>query len=403
MPDVVIAGGGPVGLFLGILLLQEGVDVLVLEQRSTRSSHSRAIGIHPPALEALASASVADALTAEGVPIRAGRARSCGAEIATLSFDGVSAEYPFVLALPQCRTEEILEARLRHLKPDALLRGVKVNGVYDDGAGVRVAGAVFAQETPEPKDSLEPVQVQEPLVVHARLAVAADGARSLLRTGLGIGTRATDYPDTYLMGDFEEVPHLGAAPGGQRQAVLYLESDGIVESFPLPGTVRRWVVRTRSLTMQPSVAGLVDEIRHRTGVDLDAGTNTMLSAFSVRSRLARRMVNGKTVLIGDAAHEVSPIGGQGMNLGWLDAVELAPLITASLRGTLSGRARGEALALFDARRRRAARIASRQAHLNMMLGRPLPPGAVTARNLLVRGAFGAPAVGRTVARRFTMH
>ncbi len=384
-PDVLIAGGGPVGIFLGILLLQAGVSVRILEQRQVRSGHSRAIGIHPPALQALASAGVADQLIAEGIQIRHGQARSQGQPLTTLSFADASPTYPFVLALPQCRTDDILERRLLELDPNALMRGVRVHSMHDDGAGVLVR----AERSPG-GDAFE---------FRARLGIAADGAKSVLRNRTGVAVRRTDYPDTYLMGDFADP----APRGRERQAVLYLEPDGIVESFPLPDGIRRWVVRTRALVQEPTATGLAAEIGHRTGVAVDPDTNTMLSAFNVRSRLVTQMIHGRTALIGDAAHEISPIGGQGMNLGWLDAADLAPLIVASLHGAITGPARARALAAFDRRRRRAAVVAARQAHLNMMLGRPLPAGALAARNRVLTAAINAGPIGGLVAKRFTMH
>ncbi len=125
----------------------------------------------------------------------------------------------------------------------------------------------------------------------------------------------------------------------------------------------------------------------------------MLSAFDVYRRLAQRFVAGRTVLIGDAAHQVSPIGGQGMNLGWLDATELVPIIRASL---VDGDDVGRELAAFGVRRRRAAATAARQAHLNMALGRPLPRRVLTARNALFGRVNAVPAVHNTIARTFTM-
>ncbi len=384
--DVVIAGGGPVGIFLGILLLQAGISVRVLERRPERSGHSRAIGIHPPALQVLASAGVVDQLVGEGTAIRRGEARSQGRLVATLPFEDVSPIYPFVLALQQCRTDDILERRLLELDPDALVRGVRVLSMDDDGDGVLVR----AHSESGDGGTRE---------FRARIGVASDGAKSVLRDRMGVRVRRNKYPDTYLMGDFADAPE----PGEDRNAILYLEPDGIVESFPLPGGIRRWVMRTRSLEREPTAISLVEEIGHRTGVVLDPTSNSMLSAFEVRSQLAHSMIHGRTVLLGDAAHEISPIGGQGMNLGWLDAADLAPLITASVRSALSGAARGRALAAFDSRRRRAATVAARQAHLNMMLGRPLPARVLAARNRILATVIDAAPVGLAVARRFTMH
>src|SRR5690348_11532481 len=137
--DVLIAGGGPVGLYLAAALLQEGVSVRVFEQRQQRNRHTRAIGIHPPALEALAAVRVASAMVQEGVRIRSGMAVSRGKTVGTMAFDDVSGDFPFVLALPQYRTEQFLEERVLTLDPGAIVRGAKVTGVSDDAGTVTVA------------------------------------------------------------------------------------------------------------------------------------------------------------------------------------------------------------------------------------------------------------------------
>ncbi|MGO4385611.1 FAD-dependent oxidoreductase [Specibacter sp. RAF43] len=381
MVDVVIVGAGPVGLYLGALLLQHGVSVRVLEQRLERSTHSRAIGIHPPALAALAAVGVAPALLAEGVHIRRGEARSGGRVVSGLSFAEASSAGPVVLTLRQARTEAVLEARVRALDPAALVRGVHIAALHDAGSHLSLRASPGAGPNPCRGQSFR-----------GRLVIGADGARSNIRRALGIPTRGRNYPDTYLMGDFPDDGADGAV------AVLYLEPGGIVESFPLPDGLRRWVAHTDALRPEATAAYLAGLIQERTGATVDPAANSMLSAFAVRSRLAARMVRGRAALVGDAAHEISPIGGQGMNLGWLDAAALAPIIVAALGGEPTG----ARLARFERGRLRAARHASWQAGLNMALGRPLPASCLELRNAALAQAFRNPSLRHAVARRFTM-
>ncbi|MEO5780470.1 MULTISPECIES: NAD(P)/FAD-dependent oxidoreductase [Arthrobacter] len=382
MADVLIVGGGPVGLFMAVLLLQQGVDVCVLEQRDAREEHSRAIGIHPPALAALHQAGVAGLMVAEGVQIRRGIAIDAGRTLAEMSFAGVSERFPFVLSLPQARTEAVLELHVRELDAGAVHRGVRLTRLSDVGGRVTIEAA-------SPDGTLR---------FTAPLVIAADGVRSTVRALQGTAVRARDYPDSYLMGDFADGTSFGP------DAALFLARQGIVESFPLPGQARRWVVRLgpgdRATAPADADAGwLARCVRERTGMDIDPAGNSMLSSFGVRSRLARRMVAGRTVLIGDAAHEVSPIGGQGMNLGWLDAAALAPIVAEVLQGCDMA----SALRTFERRRLAAAARAARQAEINMALGRPLAAGLSQLRNRAIGAVASVPAVNSLVARRFTMN
>ncbi|WP_043846307.1 FAD-dependent oxidoreductase, partial [Crystallibacter crystallopoietes] len=333
MPEVAIVGAGPVGLLLGLLLRRQGIDVLLIEQRTTRSGHTRAIGIHPPALAVLDEAGVAPDLIAAGTKITSGLARSGGRELARLDFAAVPGPRQYVLAVPQPVTERVL--RTRFLSAGGrVAEGIRIDSVYDGGSSVALCGH------PTPGSGIEgkqPGAASGSVRFEARLAIGADGAHSAVAQAVGAETTGRKYPDTYFMGDFADTT------GAPDTALLFLEREGIVESFPLPGSIRRWVVRTRRLQTSTVADELAALIKDRTGMHVDPASNSMLSAFSVRSRLVRRMVNGRVALIGDAAHEISPIGGQGMNLGWLDAAALVPIIA----GALGGQPSSAALARFE--------------------------------------------------------
>ncbi|KQO64866.1 FAD-dependent oxidoreductase [Curtobacterium sp. Leaf261] len=397
--DVLVVGGGAVGLLVGAMLAQDGLDVLVVERRGHPPTRSRAIGMHPPGLDALALVDAAEPVLRTAVRVARGVATSRGRTLGTLSFAAASPRWPFVAALEQHRTEAVLRARLLAIAPGALRVGRTVSGIAQRGDRV-VVTTTPTTTTPSPSTTGDPVvdEVEGVEVVEARFVVAADGARSAIRTMLGVPADGRTYPDTYLMGDFHDPTP--TPTGADRAAVVDVGAAGVVESFPLPDGVRRFVAWTPDLVSDSAPATtLAGIVAHRTGVEPDPTTATMTSAFRVHRRIVRRSVTDRVVLVGDAAHEISPIGGQGMNLGWLDAVALVPLLIAAVRtgGTVPVRE----LAAFQGRQLRRARVAARQAEWNMALGRPTSARLLPAREALLRVVL-APPGGRLLANVYAM-
>lgn len=374
---VAIVGGGPVGLLFACMMARAGVGVRVFERRTARPAHSRAIGIHPPALEALDRVGVADAMVRAGVTIPGGRAYAGGRLLGTLSFARLPGAYPFVLSLPQAEAQHRLEACLARIAPGALRRGAPVVGITQDADAVTLRLAGGGRQ-------------------RARLAVAADGHGSEVRDWLGLAFRGRSFPDRYLMADTVDTTPWGP------EAVIFLTGGGVVESFPLPRGQRRWVAAASAAV--PAEFGeraraLERWVWQRVGLRAPAESMTMVSAFGAEVRSPQRWSSGRVVLLGDAAHVLPPFGGQGMNLGWLDAAALAD---ALLRHGIERSSAAEVAAVlraFERARRPAARAAARRAVANLRLGRS---GALAPlRDLAVRVALRPPLAG-VVARAFTM-
>ncbi|PCE14219.1 hypothetical protein AUC47_06210 [Microbacterium sp. SZ1] len=358
--EVMVVGGGPVGLLFATLLVQQGVDAVVFERRGAADTRTRAIGIHPPGLDALDAAGVGAAVRSEALVLDGGEVRSRRRLLAAVSFD---AERP-VHVLAQPRTDALLRARLRELSPEALRTGRAVRSLRDDGREVtaQVEGAEGAFE------------------VSAAVAVVADGVHSGLRRALGAGWRRRPGSAPYAMLDADD-------PEPDRVAVLHCEPEGLVESFPLPGGRRRWVLRQG----RPAAIDAEDfraRIMQRTGIRPPIDPAAQPARFLASQHVVERFAHGRIALLGDAAREISPIGGQGMNLGWSDAVTLADIVGRAPRRRFD-------LEPYARAARRSAVRAQRRSAFYMSMGAPATGTRLVAREALMSALGARPMRGWT--------
>lgn len=389
-PDVAIVGGGPVGLLAGILAVRSGLSCVVLERQSEPWAHSRAIGIHPPALEILSRAGVVEAFLAAGETIVEGVAFAApGRVLGRLDFSTLPSPFPFVLTLPQPSTEQILADALQAQAPGALQRGWDVTTVK---AATAVRPGVWEPPQIEARGPEGTTAVFRP-----RFILACDGKRSHVREQLGLSMTPRAYPYRYLMGDIPVEATSGRILTPQ-QAEIHLAPLGLVESFPLPDGLRRWVAAVSPTEEAGGAESLAAILDHRAGVRVASTQIQLVSAFGTERGLASAPGVPGVLLVGDSGHLTSPIGGQGMNLGWMHAVEGVALAQAVVNGTQDV---GEGVARHGLRIQRRARQVMGRAEFNMRLGQAtMVPGL---RNLRVRLMLSRGPAARKAARQFSMH
>jgi 2-polyprenyl-6-methoxyphenol hydroxylase-like FAD-dependent oxidoreductase len=307
-PEVVVVGAGPTGLMLACELALGGVTTRVLEERADTPNITRAFAVHARTLELLDARGLADQLLSRGVPVY----EIAPAPGAMLDLRELTTRFPMVLIVPQSGTEHILAARAEQLGVE-IVRGAEVVGLAQDGNGVVVDLA--GGDT-----------------VRAEYVVGCDGAHSTVRRLLGIDFVGKQYETHILLADVRLALPPAEPLFGRTSA------EGAVIVVPFGDGWFRAIAWDRLREQAPlaepvTIAEMRDAFDRIAGEDFGMSDMRWSSRFLSERRQARHYRAGRVFLAGDAAHVHSPLGGQGMNTGIQDALNLGWKLAAAAGNT----------------------------------------------------------------------
>ncbi|MBP2474484.1 3-(3-hydroxy-phenyl)propionate hydroxylase [Crossiella equi] len=336
--DVLVVGAGPVGLLLAAELRLGGLSVHLVDRLDEPSTFSKAFGIGGRTLDWFDQRGISDRVPADAHRWPGGHF----AGLPTwLSYERLPTAHRYAIRISQQDTERLLAEHALALGVP-VRRGRELTALSQDADGVRAE--VGGQ------------------VVTARYLVGCDGGRSTVRKLAGIGFPGSTDEGGTLLGDVvltEQPPGIG----------LLRTPTGVVFLAPLGEGLHR-VCPARigeAYSEEPlTLEELRASLRAVLGTDLGAHSPRWLSRMRTNSRVAERYRSGRVLLAGDAAHVHSPTGGQGLNLGFGDAVNLGWKLAA----VLSGAAAPELLDTYQAERRPVAERVLFNTRAQLALNKP---------------------------------
>jgi len=328
--DVLIVGAGPTGLVLALWLTKLGVQVRIIDKTSEPGTTSRALGVQARTLELYRQLDLAEEVVERGYQVPATNLWVKGELQARVQFESIGAgltPYPFLLIFPQDQHERLLIERLEAL-------GVSVE---------RRTELVEFTDRGEQIDARLRTQEGQDETCQASYIAGCDGARSLVRHTIGTGFPGGTYRQIFYVADVE-----AAGPAVNGELNIDLEAD-FLAVFPLGGEGQIRLVGTvrDERTDYPELLKFEDvssrAIEH---LRVDIRKVNWFSTYLVQHRVTEHFRKGRAFLLGDAAHIHSPAGGQGMNTGIGDAINLAWKLAA----VVAGRAPGKLLDSYEAER-----------------------------------------------------
>jgi 2-polyprenyl-6-methoxyphenol hydroxylase-like FAD-dependent oxidoreductase len=315
--DVLVVGAGPTGLVLALWLTKLGVRARIVDKTAEPGTTSRALAIQARTLELYRQLDLADAVVARAREVPAVNLWARGERKARVDFEQVGVgltPYPYLRIFPQDEHERLLIERLGAMGI-SVERRTELVGYRDEGGHV-VAELRHADGGAE--------------TIEAAYIAGCDGARSQVREVMGVGFPGGTYSELFYVADV-------VASGLPIDGELHVDLDeaDFLAIFPLAGERRvRLVGSVRGERAKLGDQLRFDDVSDRAikNLKLTVDKTNWFSTYHVHHRVAQRFRAGRAFLLGDAAHIHSPAGGQGMNTGIGDAINLAWKLKAALDG-----------------------------------------------------------------------
>src|SRR4051812_1600675 len=329
--DVLIIGAGPTGLVLALWLTKLGVNVRIVDKTSEPGTTSRALAVQARTLELYRQLDLTKEVIAQGHKVPAVNLWVRGRRTARIPFENIGSNltaYPFLHIFPQDQHERLLIGRLQAL-------GVTVE---------RRTELIRFAESPDGVTAYLRGPDGEEHQCESRYIAGCDGARSVVRETIATGFPGGTYRQLFYVADVQ-----AAGPAINGELHIDLDEADFLGVFPLAGQGRARLIGTvrderaehpDTLAFHDVSTWAIEKLK------VKVGTVNWFSTYHVHHRVTLHFRKGRALLLGDAAHIHSPAGGQGMNTGIGDAINLA----WKLASVLTGQAQNSLLDSYEAER-----------------------------------------------------
>ena len=309
--QVLIVGAGPTGLMAAAELVRQGVRCRIIDKASQGSTTSKALAVQARTLEYLERLGLAKKAVEAGLLVHGLRIFSDQKPVANLQIDAIHSVYNFILILPQSATERLLRD-------------------YVEQQGVRVEYSTELTGFTQGRHHVEARLNhggEEELVVTPWL-LGCDGPHSTIRHAAQIPFDGQAFEEAFSLTDTKL-----DWDGPRDRPTIYLHAGCLAALFPMPGDLWRIIVETHSTeAADPTLEEFQRALDTWGPANAKAHDAIWMSRFKISQRQVTNYRKGRILLVGDAAHIHSPIGGQGMNTGIQDAVNLAWKLALDLQG-----------------------------------------------------------------------